>query len=126
MTEHSPRPVRVLVADDDPDTRLLLRLALTRAGYDPHPVDSGTAALAAINTTAFAACILDVRMPGINGLHLCRLIKAGRASAHIPVIILSAQVDDGSTDAGWDDYITKPFTLDHLMSRLAALLSEAR
>jgi DNA-binding response OmpR family regulator len=116
-------PVRLLIADDDPDIRLLLRLALTRAGYEPHTVDSGASVLGWIGQMDFAACILDVRMPDISGLDVCRAIKTSPGSAHLPVMILSAGPDDGTSNAGFDDYITKPFELDDIIARIATLLS---
>jgi DNA-binding response OmpR family regulator len=114
---------RVLLADDEPDIVAPVTYALQRAGYDVDAVDDGSAALAAARATSYDAVILDVMMPKLSGTEVCRRL---RAESSVPIIMLTAK--DAEVDRvvgleiGADDYVTKPFSVRELVSRVGALL----
>lgn len=114
----------VVVAEDDRATRESLVLALELEGYHVGAVADGAAALEAIACQRPAAVILDVGMPALDGLTVCRRLRARRD--HTPVLILTArsELSDrvSGLDAGADDYLAKPYALDELLARLRALL----
>jgi two-component system, OmpR family, response regulator MprA len=119
--------MRLLVVDDDRALRDVLRRALTLAGYDVRLAESGAAALADVACSAPDAVVLDVGLPDIDGLEVCRLLR--REGNRIPVLMLTARaaVSDriDGLDAGADDYLVKPFDVDELKARLRALLRRA-
>ncbi len=116
--------MRILVVDDDPGVRDSLRRSLAVNGYDVDVAEDGQRALTAIALGRPGARILDVMMPGLDGLETCRRLRA--AGEDIPVLMLTAReaVSDrvAGLDAGADDYLVKPFALDELLARLRALL----
>lgn len=116
----------VLVVDDDPAIRASLRQALAYEGYRVVTAEDGRSALRAARETPPDAVVLDIMMPGIDGLEVCRRLREG---GDVPVLMLSARdaVADrvGGLDAGADDYLPKPFALDELFARLRALLRRA-
>ncbi len=116
--------MRVLVVDDDPGVRDSLRRSLAFNGYEVDLAEDGQRALTAIALRRPEAVILDVMMPGLDGLETCRRLRA--AGEDIPVLMLTAResVADrvSGLDAGADDYLVKPFALDELLARLRALL----
>jgi two-component system response regulator MprA len=119
--------MRLLVVDDDRALRDVLRRALTLAGYDVRLAESGASALADVASSAPDAVVLDVGLPDIDGLEVCRLLR--REGNRIPVLMLTARaaVSDriDGLDAGADDYLVKPFDVDELKARLRALLRRA-
>jgi two-component system response regulator MprA len=116
--------VRVLVVDDEPAVREAVERALRYEGYDVRSATDGSEALASLSTNPADAVVLDVLMPGLDGLETCRRIRA--AGDATPVLMLTARhtVGDRVTglDAGADDYLVKPFALQELLARLRALL----
>ena len=121
-------PTRVLVVDDDPKILSLLRRGLSFAGYAVDAAADGEAALAAARDRPPDIVVLDVMLPGVDGLEVCRRLRLGDAS--LPILMLTAKdrVSDrvAGLDAGADDYLVKPFAFDELLARLRALLRRAR
>jgi two-component system response regulator MprA len=115
--------VKVLVVDDEPAVRAALERAL-RSSYEVHVAAGGQAALDAVAARPIDAVILDVAMPGVDGLEVCRRMRS--SGDRTPVLMLTARdaVDDrvAGLDAGADDYLVKPFALRELQARLRALL----
>jgi two-component system response regulator MprA len=116
--------VRILVVDDDPGVRKAVGRALTFEGYDVIDAADGEEALRLASTAEPDAVVLDVGMPRIDGLEVCRRLRA--AGVATPILVLTArhQVTDrvAGLDAGADDYLVKPFALEELLARLRALL----
>ena len=116
----------VLIADDDADHRELLTLALRRAGHEVVTAGDAPAAMTALLAGDFDAVLLDVRMPDESGIELCRRLRAEPATALLPVMLISADVNDqrilAALRAGADDYLTKPFHRAELCARLDNLM----
>jgi len=119
--------MRILVVDDDRSLREALRRALTLGGYDVQSAEGGQHGLTQVATTAPDAVVLDVGMPDIDGLEVCRRLR--QAGNRIPILMLTARdtVEDriDGLDAGADDYLVKPFDVGELKARLRALLRRA-
>jgi two-component system response regulator MprA len=117
----------VLVADDDRAIRESLGRALELEGYRVVGVDDGVQAVTRARRDAFDLLVLDVLMPGLDGLGVCRVLRAD--GNRVPVLMLTARVETpdrvAGLDAGADDYLPKPFELDELLARLRALLRRA-
>ncbi|WP_316166614.1 MULTISPECIES: response regulator transcription factor [unclassified Bradyrhizobium] len=116
-------PIKVLVIDDEPPIRKLLRMGLTTQGYEILEASNGRIALELLGQEP-ALIILDLGLPDVGGLELLRTIR-GRNEA-VPVVVLSSRGDEAgkvqALDLGADDYITKPFGMDELLARLRAAL----
>ncbi len=116
--------LRVLVVDDDPKVLSLMRRGLSFAGYTVDTAPSGAEALAIAREHLPDLVVLDVMMPGVDGLEVCRRMRAG--APDLPIILLTARdrVPDrvAGLDAGADDYLVKPFAFDELLARIRALL----
>jgi DNA-binding response OmpR family regulator len=116
----------VLIADDDPDHRELLGMAVRRSGHEVVETSNTSSAWRAVEAGGVDAILLDVRMPGESGIEFCRRLRAHPATATVPVMFVSADVNDLSIldalRAGADDYLTKPFHRAELAVRLENLL----
>jgi two-component system response regulator MprA len=119
--------MRLLVVDDDRRLRAVLRRALSLSGYEVRLSETGAEALGAVVEDRPDAVVLDVGLPDIDGLEVCRLLR--REGNRVPVLMLTARdtVSDriDGLDAGADDYLVKPFDVDELRARLRALLRRA-
>jgi two-component system KDP operon response regulator KdpE len=117
---------RVLVVDDEPQITRVLRTVLTSHGYQVRTAAEGEAALANFNEWRPELVITDLYMPRMDGLELCRRI---RAQSNVPIIVLSVKAEEGTKvealDSGADDYVTKPFGTDELLARVRASLRRA-
>ncbi len=119
--------MRILVVDDDRGVREALRRALTLAGYEVQLAEDGEAALELLVQAVPEAVVLDVGLPGVDGLEVCRRVR--RMGSRVPILVLTARdaVSDriDGLDAGADDYMVKPFDVGELQARLRALLRRA-
>jgi DNA-binding response OmpR family regulator len=118
---------RVMIADDDPDIRVLVSIAVTRAGLDLVAVtEDGDAAWEALLEHRPDLAVLDVSMPGMTGLELCARARADDSFANTRIVLLSAGVDDNAREAGRiagaTDFIAKPFSPRELGTRLSELM----
>ena len=118
--------LRVLVVEDEVNINELICYSLRKEGFDPHPVLKGDAVMASVLELDPALILLDLMLPGIDGLELCRKIKQGSSTRHIPVMMVTAKGSEADIVAGLqlgaDDYIPKPFSPKVLMARVKAVL----
>jgi two-component system KDP operon response regulator KdpE len=114
---------RVLVVDDEPQIRRVLRSTLAARGYEVQDAPTGEDALESLRHSRFDLVLLDVNMPGMGGIHACREIRAGSAAAIIMLTVSDSEEDKvAALDAGADDYVTKPFGMPELLARIRAAL----
>jgi two-component system KDP operon response regulator KdpE len=117
---------RILVVDDEPRYRYLLRVNLEARGYEVWTATRGAEALELLETREPDLVILDLRLPDIDGFEVCRAI---RAASTVPVLMLTALTDHADRvrglDVGADDYVPKPFNVEELLARVRALLRRA-
>lgn len=114
---------RILIVDDDPAIRDVVRFALARAGFETEDAADGAIALAEILGTPPDLIVLDVHMPELDGTELCRVV---RRTSQIPILFLSSRTDEidrvVGLEIGGDDYLTKPFSPRELVARVKAIL----
>ena len=122
-------PTRILVAEDDPDIGSLLDHYLRKAGFVATIVTSGRDVMPQIKREAPDLVVLDLMLPGLDGLQVCRAIRADANTAAIPIIMLTAKAEESDRivglELGADDYITKPFSPNEVVARVRALLRRA-
>ena len=116
----------ILIVEDDPDIAALIAMYMEKAGHVVEQLASGDAALPRLRAGGVDLVVLDVMLPGMNGMDICRAMRADPATAAIPVIMLTARGDEADRvaglDLGADDYVTKPFSAKELVARVAARL----
>ena len=120
------KPHRILVVDDEDDLLELVRYNLTKEGYEVACVGSGEEALKAVRRELPDLIVLDLMLPSVDGLEVCRRLKADARTREVPIIMLTAKSEEGDMiaglDRGADDYIAKPFSPRVLGARIKALL----
>ncbi len=116
----------ILIVDDEPDIVALVSYNLKKEGFSVTAVSEGGEALATLKKNAFDLVILDLMLPDIDGMDICRILRAAPKTINIPVIMLTAKGDEHDRvrglDIGADDYITKPFSPRELVARVKAVL----
>jgi two-component system alkaline phosphatase synthesis response regulator PhoP len=117
---------KILLVDDEEDIRELVRLHLAREGYEVFECGAGEGALSLSQATIPDLIVLDLMLPGMDGLSVCRELKTDRRTAHVPVVILTAKGEEADVVAGLevgaDDYVVKPFSGKVLAARVRRLL----
>jgi DNA-binding response OmpR family regulator len=120
---------RVLVVEDDPDIAHLLTHSLGRAGFSIETLTSGHDVIASVRRLQPDLVLLDLMLPGLDGLVVCRSLRSDPSTAALPVIMLTARAEESDRivglELGADDYITKPFSPNEVVARVRALLRRA-
>ena len=123
-------PTRILIVEDDPDIAELVARFLDKAGFVTDRAASGREALQAIAAKPPELLVLDLMLPHVDGLEICRLVRANEVTAAIPIIMLTARAEESERivglELGADDYLAKPFSPNELVARVRALLRRAR
>jgi len=126
----SPAAPRVLVVEDEPNIRELVCLHLGLEGYACTGVGDGQDALRRTEAERFDLLVLDVMIPGLDGLALCRAVRSGRVNRDVPILMLTVLREESDKvlglESGADDYLTKPFGVRELVARARALLRRPR
>jgi two-component system, OmpR family, alkaline phosphatase synthesis response regulator PhoP len=121
---------RILVVEDDPDIAHLIVHYLTNAGHETEVLGNGGEALTALRAAPRDVVILDRMLPGLDGLEVCRAMRADPALSKVPIIMLTARAEEADRivglELGADDYVTKPFSPKELVARVGALLRRTR
>jgi len=122
--------VKILVAEDDRDIADLIALYVRKQGWEAYVTSSGDDALAYARQNSPDLVVLDVMMPGLSGLEVCRALRGNRSTAAIPIIMVTARAEETDRivglEIGADDYIAKPFSTPELIARIKALMRRAR
>ena len=120
---------KILVVEDEPDILGLVSYNLKQAGFDVVPVETGEEALDVAARESLALVVLDLMLPGIDGLEVCRLLKQRAESKGVPVLMLTARTEEVDRivglELGADDYLVKPFSPRELVLRIRAILRRA-
>ena len=129
MVASSDKP-RVLVVEDEAPIRELLRLHLSLGGFDVTEAGDGTRALDVARSEPFDLIVLDVMLPGIDGITVCRAVRVEGANVRTPILMVTARDTESDTviglESGADDYLAKPFGMRELMARVSALMRRAK
>jgi DNA-binding response OmpR family regulator len=122
-------PTRILIVEDDPDIADLVAHYLDKAGFMTERVISGRDALTSIATKPPDLLVLDLMLPQVDGLEICRILRSDKKTAAIPIIMLTARAEESERivglELGADDYLAKPFSPNELVARVRALLRRA-
>ncbi len=118
--------LKVLIVDDEEDIRELVELYLGRDGYDIVTCETGEQALEIVRTDIMDLIVLDLMLPGISGLDVCKKLKANRKTESLPIVMLTAKSEDvdvvAGLELGADDYVSKPFSGKVLAARVRRIL----
>ena len=121
---------RVLVVEDEAHIRELIQLHLGLEGLDIEAVGDGQEALARANTEPFDLIILDLMLPGVDGISICRAVRRDGPNQDVPILMLTARREESDKvlglESGADDYLAKPFGIRELVARARALLRRPR
>jgi two-component system alkaline phosphatase synthesis response regulator PhoP len=122
-------PTRILIVEDDPDIAELMARYLDKAGFITERATSGRDALHAVGARPPGLIVLDLMLPQVDGLEVCRLLRANEKTSAIPIIMVTARADESERivglELGADDYLAKPFSPNELVARVRALLRRA-
>ena len=122
--------MHILVAEDDRDIAELISHYLTKAGWTSHIAPSGDQALSYVRRNAVDAVILDLMLPGMNGLEVCQALRGDKGTAAVPIIILTARGEEADRirglELGADDYVAKPFSPNELVARVRAVTRRSK
>jgi DNA-binding response OmpR family regulator len=122
--------VRILIVEDDPDIAQLVAHYLDKAGYTTDRVTSGREAMQAIAVRPPDLVVLDLMLPQVDGLEICRTIRADEKTAAMPIIMVTARAEESERivglELGADDYLAKPFSPNELVARVRALLRRSQ
>jgi two-component system KDP operon response regulator KdpE len=124
----SAAPFSILVVDDEPSLRKVIRASLAAGGYMVEEVGTGTDAVGLLQRRSFDLILLDINMPGLNGLEACRKIRSIAPNTGIVMVTVRDAEEDKvrALEAGADDYVTKPFRFRELVARIGAVLRRTR
>src|SRR5438046_3817473 len=121
---------RILIVEDDPDISELVAHYLGKAGFATDRIASGRDAVTAIAAKPPDLVILDLMLPQVDGLEICRVVRSDKKTAAVPIIMLTARAEESERivglEMGADDYLAKPFSPGELVARVRALLRRAQ
>jgi two-component system phosphate regulon response regulator PhoB len=124
-----PKPKKILIVDDEPDVTDLLAYTLKTKGYSVEAINNPNSSIGLARSFIPDLVILDVMMPELNGIQICRMLRADPKLKQVPVIFLTAKAEENDRiqglESGADDYICKPFSTKELVLRVQALLRRA-
>ncbi len=124
------RPARVLVVEDEPHIQELVCLHLGLEGYSCEATGNGREALDKTESARYDLVVLDLMIPGLDGVSLCRAVRNGRVNRDVPILMLTARSEESDKvtglESGADDYLTKPFGVRELVARARALMRRPR
>ncbi|HXD20239.1 MAG TPA: response regulator transcription factor [Vicinamibacterales bacterium] len=122
--------MKILVAEDDGDIAALIAHYLQKQGWEAHVAAAGDEALAYVRRHPVDLVVLDLMLPGLSGLEVCRALRGDASTATIPIIMVTARGDETDRilglDIGADDYLSKPFSPNELVARVRALMRRAK